>query len=71
MTGDITREITVQEIQSRIIDFLPNRPTFVPDRDLVVFCETETKRINEAVKRIRNGFCRISVFNLLKMKRKF
>jgi hypothetical protein len=44
------KEPTVQEIRSRIVN-LPNRPPFMLDKDLSEIYETETRRVNEAVKR--------------------
>ena len=44
------REITVQEVQSKIIK-LPGRPPAMLDKDLAVFYETEVKYVNRAVKR--------------------
>jgi hypothetical protein len=56
----MNKEPTVQEIQSRIIH-LPNRPPFMLDKDLAEIYETETKRVNEAVrrnpKRFPSDFC--------------
>jgi hypothetical protein len=66
----MNNEPTVQEIQSRIIH-LPNRPPFMLDKDLAEIYETETKRINEAVRRNPKRFPSDFCFRLTKEETDF
>ena len=46
----MVKALTIHEIQSHIMN-LPNRPSFMLDKDLAVIYETKVKHINQAVKR--------------------
>ena len=51
----MNKELTVQEIRSKIVS-LPGRPPAMLDRDLAEIYGTETKKLNQAVKRNPDRF---------------
>ena len=51
----MNKEVTVQEIRSKIVS-LPGRPPAMLDRDLAEIYGTETKKLNQAVKRNPDRF---------------
>ena len=61
----MNKEITVQEIQSKIIK-LPGRPPAMLDRDLAEIYGTASKRVNEAAKRNPRRFPHDFRFQLTK-----